>query len=181
MQFPLSAISSEADLKLIDVCRAEDVGLIAMKAVCGGLLTDIPAAFTFLRQYENVVPIWGIQRESELEEFLALEANPPALDARMREQIQQDREELSGDFCRGCGYCLPCPAGIPIPMAARMKYLLRRAPTENFLTEDWQKKMRRINDCQDCGKCTERCPYGLKTPELLRRMLDDYETFIENH
>ena len=178
VQFPLSAISSDEDLQLIDVCRQEDVGLIAMKALSGGLLTNAKLAFTALRQYENVVPIWGIQRESELDEFLALEANPPVLDDAMRAEIEEEKEALSDDFCRGCGYCLPCPADIPIPMAARMSFLLRRAPSARFLTPEWQEKMHRIEDCQECGHCRDNCPYGLDTPALLRRMLEEYDQFV---
>ncbi len=178
LQFPLSAVSSSEDLELIDLCRERDVGVIAMKAMCGGLLTDIPAAFAFLRQYDNLVPIWGIQRESELDEFLALEANPPAMDDAMRAAIERDRAELAGDFCRGCGYCTPCPEGIPINTAARMKYLLRRAPSERFLSGEWQEKMARIENCRECGQCAERCPYDLSPPDILRKMLDDYNEFV---
>jgi len=178
LQFPLSAISSDEDMALAGLCRQHDIGLIAMKGLCGGLLTDIAAAFAFFLQFDNVVPIWGIQRDEELEEFLALERQPPLLHAEMRVRIQSEREELSGAFCRGCGYCLPCPADIPIPMAARMKYLLRRAPTERFFSEDWQAQMRRIEQCQDCGQCRERCPYDLDTPALLRDMLEDYEMML---
>lgn len=178
IQFPLSAISSEEDLALIDVCREENLGLIAMKAMSGGLLTNAALAFTALRQYENVVPIWGIQRERELDEFLALEANPPVLDDAMRAEIEEEKQALAGDFCRGCGYCLPCPADIPIPMAARMSYLLRRSPSARFLTPEWQEKMHRIEDCQECGHCRDNCPYDLDTPALLRRMLAEYDQFL---
>jgi predicted aldo/keto reductase-like oxidoreductase len=178
IQFPLSAISSSEDLGLIEVCRKKDIGVLAMKALCGGLLTNARTAFAALRQYENVVPIWGIQRLSELEEFLALEATPPAMDAPMRAALERDRAELSGQFCRACGYCLPCPVEIPISFAARMKFLLRRMPAEGFLTEEWQQKMRRIRDCKLCHQCAKRCPYELDTPELLKRMLVDYEAFL---
>lgn len=181
VQFPLSAISSAEDLQLIDDCRAQRIGLIAMKALCGGLLTNIPAAFAFLRQYDNVVPIWGIQRERELDEFLALEDAPPQLDAAMWDAIARDRRELAADFCRGCGYCLPCPEGIPIPMAARMSFLLRRAPYQQFLSEHWQHAMHTIEKCRHCGQCTARCPYQLDTPSLLAKMLDDYQEFFELH
>jgi aryl-alcohol dehydrogenase-like predicted oxidoreductase/Pyruvate/2-oxoacid:ferredoxin oxidoreductase delta subunit len=178
VQFPLSAISSDEDLQLVDVCREENVGLIAMKALSGGLLTNARLAFAALRRYENVVPIWGIQRESELDEFLALEADPPVMDDAMRAEIEEEKEALSGDFCRGCGYCLPCPAEIPIPMAARMSFLLRRAPSARFLTPEWQEKMHRIEDCQDCGHCRDNCPYGLDTPALLEKMLEEYDQFL---
>jgi predicted aldo/keto reductase-like oxidoreductase len=127
------------------------------------------------------VPIWGVQRTGELEELLGLENSPPALDAALWAAIERDRTELSGQFCRGCGYCLPCPAGIPIPFAARMAFLLRRAPAANFLTEQWQEQMRRIRDCELCRQCAGRCPYQLDTPALLQRMYDDYEAYLLQH
>jgi aryl-alcohol dehydrogenase-like predicted oxidoreductase len=178
MQFPLSAISSEQDLELIDLCAQHDVGLIAMKAFCGGLLTNARMAVAFLRQYENVVPIWGVQRMRELAEILALDAAPPVLDAELLAEIEAERRELAGEFCRACGYCLPCPSEIKIPMAARMALLLRRAPSALFLTPEWQAEMRRINDCTECGQCRSRCPYGLDIPPLLKKMLADYEEFL---
>ncbi len=177
VQFPLSAISSDEDLTLVEVCRQENVGLIAMKGMCGGLLKSGRLAFAGLRRFENVVPIWGVQRMEELDEFLALEAQPPLLDAALLEEIENEKQELSGDFCRGCGYCLPCPAEIDIPSAARMGFLLRRAPSADFLTPAWQKKMDRIDDCIDCRACVSRCPYSLDTPALLKKMLADYRSF----
>ncbi len=181
VQFPLNLLSSPADLELIEVCRQNDVGLIAMKALSGGLLTNIPAAFAFLRQYANVLPIWGLQRESELAEFLALEANPPVMTDELWAAVARDRSELAGSFCRGCGYCLPCPAGIPIPMAARMTLLLSRAPAAPLLTPEWQAKMALIEDCRHCGQCSSHCPYQLDTPALLRQNLDDYRRIIRNN
>ena len=178
LQYPMSAVSDEKDLALIGECAKHDVGLIAMKALAGGLISDAKAAFAFLRQYENVVPIWGMQRESELDEFIALDAQPPALDEALRAEIERYRKELAGDFCRGCGYCLPCPANIPINNAARMSLLLRRAPMQNWLSAEWQENMARIEDCLDCGQCKTRCPYGLDTPALLRKNLEDYRTFL---
>lgn len=181
LQFPLSYLSSPEDMTLISLCRQHDVGLIAMKALSGGLLTHAPTAFAFLRQYENVVPIWGFQRMAELDELLALDADPPALDDALWSRIERDRRELAGEFCRACGYCLPCPARIPIPMAARMSLLLRRMPYQQFLGAEWQEQMRRINDCLECGHCKGACPYGLETPALLKRNLEDYEVFYNSH
>jgi predicted aldo/keto reductase-like oxidoreductase len=150
------------------------VGLIAMKAMSGGLLSDARVAFAALRRFPNVVPIWGIQRTSELNEFLALEADPPALDEALKAAIERDRRELAGDFCRGCGYCLPCSVDIPINMAARITFLMRRSPTARFLEPEWQEQMKRIEDCIECGLCKERCPYELDVPALLKRQLAEY-------
>lgn len=181
VQFPLCSLSSAEDLKLIPASKERGVGVIAMKALSGGLITNAASAFAFLRQYDNVVPIWGMQRETELDQLLGFEKDPPVLDDEMRRSIEKDREELGGTFCRACGYCLPCPAGIYIPMAARMSLLLRRMPFRQFMDDSWRKQMLLIKECQDCGQCKERCPYHLDTPNLLREMLKDYEEFYEAH
>lgn len=181
IQFPLSSLSSDSDLDIIGACKDNDVGLIAMKALSGGLITNAASSFAFLRQWKNVLPIWGIQREAELGEFLALEANPPALNGRMWERIENDRQELKGKFCRGCGYCMPCPTGIQISWAARMSLLLRRAPHQNFLTDSWREKMALIRECTLCGQCKSKCPYGLDTPALLKVNLKDYERFYAEY
>lgn len=181
IQFPLNPLASEAELSLIGVCKERDIGVIAMKALSGGLITHAAAAFAFLRQYENVVPIWGIQELSQLDEFLALEKNPPILDEAMWQVIQRDKTELAGEFCRACGYCLPCPAGIEIPTQARISLLLRRAPVQPFLEADFREKMNRINQCIECGHCKSNCPYGLDTPNLLKRELKRYNEFYQAH
>ncbi|MEN6568265.1 MAG: aldo/keto reductase [Veillonellales bacterium] len=181
IQFPLNSLASEEDLKLPAVCKRKDIGLIAMKGLSGGLITNAATTFAFLRQFDNLVPIWGIQRMSELDEFLALEENPPVLDDAMWKLIEADRAELAGDFCRGCGYCLPCPAGIEIPTQARISLLLKRAPYQPFMTDSFREKMNLIPKCIECGHCKNNCPYGLDTPSLLKRELKKYNQFYEKH
>lgn len=181
VQFPLNYLSSPEELEIIDICRKKDIGLIIMKALSGGLITNAAVAFTFLRQYEGIVPIWGVQRESELDQFISLEQNPPKMNQAFHEIIAKDKRDLSGNFCRACGYCQPCPMEIPIPMAARMSLLLRRMPYQQFLTDEWQEKMLRIEKCTECGQCRTKCPYHLDTPTLLKKMLKDYKQFLIDH
>lgn len=181
MQFPLNSISSDIDLELIEICKKKDVGLIAMKAMSGGLITNSASTFAFLRQFDNVVPIWGIQREAELDEFLQLEKNPPELTDELWEVIKRDRTELAGNFCRACGYCMPCPVGIEIPTQARISLLMRRAPYQPFLSDEFKEKMELINKCIECGQCKNHCPYSIDTPNLLKLQLQDYNEFYAKH
>ena len=178
LQFPLNSLSSDRDLALVAACKDKDVGFIAMKGLSGGLITNAASTFAFLRQYHNVVPIWGIQHMHELEEFIALEKNPPALDDAMRAVIRKDREELRGGFCRACGYCMPCPAGIQIPLAARICLMMNRSPYQKFITPEFQKQMDLIEECQECGQCSEKCPYELDTPALLKENLKGYRELV---
>ena len=89
------------------------------------------------------------------------------MNAELSAIIEKDKKELSGGFCRGCGYCMPCAAGIEINNCARMSLLLRRSPSAPYFTPKWQEKMRKIEDCRHCDACKKKCPYGLDTPELL--------------
>ena len=159
LQFPFCYLATEKDLELVELCKKADMGFIAMKALSGGLITNSAAAYAYLAHFENVLPIWGIQRERELDEFLSYIKEPPAMTDELKAVIDHDRKELLGEFCRGCGYCMPCPVGIEINNAARMSLMLRRAPSKAWLTESWQEKMKLIEKCLHCGKCKSKCPY----------------------
>ena len=178
LQFPFCYLATEKDVELVEKCREAGMGFIAMKALSGGLITDSAAAYAFLAQYGHVLPIWGVQRESELDEFLSYIENPPAMNEELAAVIAKDREELLGDFCRGCGYCMPCPVGIEINNCARMSLLIRRSPSAAQLTPQAQEKMKKIESCLHCGRCKSKCPYGLDTPALLEKNYKDYREIL---
>ena len=178
LQFPFSYVCGKQELELVEKCRQRNMGFIAMKGLSGGLLTDYRACYAFEAQFDNVLPIWGIQRDRELDQWISCIDNPPKMTPEIEELIKKDRAELSGDFCRSCGYCMPCTVGIDIKECARMSQLIRRNPSAKFLSEEWKEKMRKINDCINCGLCMSKCPYELNTPALLRKNLEDYERIL---
>lgn len=177
LQFPFSYLAGEKELELVKLAEEHDVGFICMKALAGGLITHSDVAYAFLADYP-VAPIWGIQKMSELSEFLSYQDTPPALTEERMEYIKKEREELSGEFCRGCGYCMPCPVGIEINSCARMSLMIRRAPEAAQLTDKNREMMKKIEECLRCGLCKSRCPYGLDIPNLLAKNYEDYKTFL---
>jgi len=178
VQFPFSYLATDKEIELVKLCHKRDIGFIAMKALSGGLITNSAAAYAFLAQYNNVLPIWGMQKEEELDEFISYVKNPPVLNEALSTIIKHDKKVLSSGFCRGCGYCLPCPAEIDIPNSARMSLMLQRAPTSIYLNEVWKEKMGKIDDCIQCDHCKDNCPYGLDTPKLLKDNWADYKKFM---
>ena len=181
LQFPFSMLAAPQDIALAEACRDADMGFIAMKGMSGGLIQDARAAAVFMRRYPWVVPIWGVQRMRELEEFLEYEENPPADDGEVAASIEREKSVLSGDFCRACGYCLPCPVGIDIPQSARRKFFLMRSPVPPQMTDEVRDSMLRIRECLHCRSCASRCPYGLDTPRLLQENLAYYMDFYDNY
>lgn len=174
LQFPFSYLSGEREIALVRSCEEKNIGFIAMKGLAGGLITNSAMAFAYMAQFGNALPIWGVQRMSELEEWLSYMNDAPEYDSKMQEMIAADKAQLDGDFCRGCGYCMPCPKGITINQCARMSLLLRRAPSKAWLNEHWQEEMTKITECINCGACKSKCPYELNTPELLKKNYEDY-------
>jgi len=178
IQYPVSYLASAEEIELVRFCEEKNIGVLAMKALSGGLITDSAAAYAYLLQFGNVIPIWGIQRERELDEFISYQDAPPVIDDRAQRAIERDRVELSGDFCRGCGYCLPCPANIGIPIAARMSLLLRRAHATFNFGDHCRESMLHAGECINCGRCVEHCPYGIDAPKLIRQSWLEYKELL---
>ena len=177
LQYPFSYLSGEEEIELVEKCKKFDVGFIAMKAMGGGLITNSKASFAFLNQFDNVLPIWGVQKISELDEFLSYDSTT-VLDDELKTAIENDKKELGEDFCRGCGYCMPCPEEIKISICARMSLWVRRFPTEPHLTEEWQKTMAQTENCIECYACVDKCPYELDIPRILKENYEDYKNIL---
>lgn len=181
LQYPFNHLATEREVALVNRCREKNVGFVAMKALSGGLVTDARIPYAYLSQFDNAVPIWGFQHMWELEQVLGFSQKTVVMNDEIRDLIAKDRGELVGAFCRSCGYCLPCPANIPIPNANRMRQLLGRAVWQNYVTPEWQRNMERIEDCIQCGACAKRCPYELKPYETLKDQLAYYRAFVKSH
>ena len=177
LQYPFSYLSGEEEIDLVEKCNDLDVGFIAMKAMGGGLITNSKASYAFLNQFDNVLPIWGIQKLSELDEFLSYDENTILTDD-LKSDIEKDKQELGENFCRGCAYCMPCPEEINISLCARMSLWIRRFPSEPYLTEEYQDMMMKTLDCIECYSCVDKCPYELDIPQLLKENYEDYQNVL---
>ena len=177
LQYPFSYLSGEEELELVKKCEEHDVGFIAMKAMGGGLIKNSKASFAYINQFNNVLPIWGIQKMEELNEFLSYNENTILTDD-LKADIEKDKEDLGENFCRGCGYCMPCPEGINISLCARMSLWIRRFPTEPNMDEKTQKTMEETLNCIECYACVDNCPYELDIPELLKENYEDYQNVL---
>lgn len=175
LQFPLSVLSSSEEIEFSRYCHGRDLGVIAMKAMCGGMLPDGRIPFIFLNQHRHIVPIWGMEKESELEQFLQLAANPEPFTPFMHEEMEALRLELGDEYCRGCGYCMPCPQDIAVSMLMRIDSWIKRNPPGSQFTEERRGQVARIDECTECRACEQRCPYHLDIPAVLKEQKENYE------
>ncbi len=178
LQYPMSYLAEDKELDLVSLCEEKNVGFVCMKGLAGGLITNARAAMAFISQFDGLLPIWGIQREKELDDWLSFMDATPTLDDELRAYIAREQQELMGSFCRGCGYCMPCTVGIVINQCNRMSLMIRRAPSAAWLNDHWRAEMAKIDSCVDCRLCVSKCPYELNIPNLLKKNLEDYRNVL---
>ena len=92
LQFPFSMLSSDETIELVKLCEEHDVGFIAMQPLCGGVVSNIPLAFGFLHQFENVIPIWGVRTQEEMDQILYFNEHPPVIDEKFAEDVEKIRD-----------------------------------------------------------------------------------------
>ena len=59
-----------------------------------------------------------------------------------------------------------------------MNLFLNSEMRNDYLTDEWKGKMKRIDNCLHCNLCKARCQNGLDVPNLLRRNYEEFKTFI---
>jgi len=142
---------------------------------------------------EVTVVLSGMNDEVHINENLRVagEALPNSLSlpelaivARVRDTYQR----LMKVNCTGCGYCMPCPAGVDIPgcfslynahclfphdRSARFHYMSRHGGLLSNVSY--------AGLCRQCGKCVKICPQHILIPDRLREVsleMDGRRRFI---
>lgn len=138
---------------------------------------------------EVTVVLSGMNDPAHLRENLRLAAaaQPNSLSADELALVQQAAEHyrrLMPVHCTGCGYCLPCPAGVDIPACfelynsvhmfggrstARLWYLGRLGGLLGGGTSSYASR------CTGCGRCEARCPQHLPVRALLAQVRREFE------
>ena len=82
--------------------------------------------------------------------------------------------------CTGCGYCMPCPAGVDIPMcftSYNLKYTDKYTEAlRNYVLCTQAKKVPTgASKCIKCGKCEKHCPQTLPIRENLEKVKKELE------
>jgi hypothetical protein len=131
---------------------------------------------------EVTVVLSGMNDEIHIDENLRIagEALPNSLSQPELELIARVRDtyqRLMKVNCTGCGYCMPCPAGVDIPgcfslynahylfphdRSARFHYMGRHGGLLSNVSY--------AGLCRQCGKCVKICPQHIPIPDRLREV-----------
>jgi len=170
VQLPFNYIDTEAAAEAIPLAKELDMGFIAMKPMGGGLLHDAGLSFRYLLQFDNIIPDPGVEKLEELREIVGIVNSGQRLTMEDNAEIERLRTELSGSWCHRCGYCQPCPQGIPINNVLTVKSFLKRYTLEGAQGMA-SFAMEKARSCIACRECVARCPYDLEIPEMLKESI----------
>lgn len=166
-----SLLEPKAIESVIPKALAAGVGVIAMKSFSGGILDDAPLALRYVLAQPDVMIIPGVETVELFDKNWAVFNGPWELTPADRVRIQEIRERHDKTFCRRCDYCQPCSAEISIQLVLGLPYAIKRFGP-SFLEQNWVKPVfANARNCNRCGDCLERCPYGLPIPDLIEKNL----------
>jgi len=174
VQFPFNYVTCEAEERLIPLAAEHDVGFIGMKPFAGGLLDDAALSIKYVLQWDTVLPDPGIETTQDIEGIVEILHGDRRLTDAERVEIERIRGEVGHRFCRRCGYCLPCPAEIPIPVVLNVPSFIRRLPADDLRSGGIAGVVEKAKGCLTCGACESRCPYGLPIREMLVESIDAF-------
>ena len=131
-------------------------------------------------QPEVTVVLSGMNDKAQVEENLRIagESEPGAMSESELAVIEKIKTEINKYVkvpCTGCGYCMPCPRGVDIPVCFQS---YNAGYTDSFyigLKQYFMCNALRTNpsgasQCIKCGKCQKHCPQGIEIPKELEKV-----------
>jgi len=174
IMIPVNFISTEFVENNYDKLVEKDIGIMGMKPLGGGRMEDARVSLKYVKQYEKIIPIIGMQSIKELEENLKLvKIMDPINDSDLK-IMKEIKEELGDKFCRGCGYCMPCSQGIDILQVNFTKVFFKQFSFDRVVNPERTRVEEQVDECIECGECIEKCPYNLEIIDMIKENRDYY-------
>lgn len=181
IQFPYNFIEPEAK-ELFAKANKLGIGTIAMKPLGGGAIDDAKVALKYLLSDDNLsVAIPGMGSTSEVIQNTSViqDINITKIELEIPEieYIEKLKEEMKGNFCHRCGYCMPCTKGIDIPSIFTLEKYFVKYDLKDWAITRYKNMKAKITDCINCNKCVKKCPYNIDIPTKLKEINKMFEVY----
>lgn len=136
-------------------------------------------ALRWVASHENVkVVLSGMSTEEQAADNLKTFGNFRALDEGEQQVIEDVVHTLRArvqNGCTGCGYCMPCPAGVNIPRNFKLWNQYHIYQKYGMIKGSWEgmEEKEKPLSCVKCGKCENVCPQHISIREDLVRVQKD--------
>jgi predicted aldo/keto reductase-like oxidoreductase len=166
LQFPYNIVEDQGE-KLFGLAKDKNIGIIVMKPLAGGAIFDAKIAIKHILRNNNIsVIIPGMESIEQVRENNSVIGE--MFTSEDENKVNKIKDELTGDFCRRCGYCMPCSVGINIPFCFLVEGYYSRYNLKDWAISRYQTMPIKPNKCIECGECEKKCPYNLKIIKKLK-------------
>ena len=179
----------------IAYAKEKGLGVVIMGPVGGGRLgapSDVieqlmegkssstaETAIRFVLSNQNVTcALSGMGSMAMVEENVKTASNESQLSQQEVAVINASMEEnkkLADLYCTGCNYCMPCPAGVNIPLNFRLMNYHKVYNLTDYAKEQYKligkvgwMQGKDADACIECGKCEKKCPQHIPIIEQLK-------------
>ena len=172
LQYPISLINTEVPRSgLLGRARSRNVGIIAMKPLGGGRLSNARLGLAYVYRYRGVVPVVGVETPGQVKQLARIADRPPRLTREDFERIREIRTTVGTTFCRACRYCEPCPQGISMFRVLYFPIYIKQMGATRFLKGGLPDWLAKAEDCIERRLCESRCPFHLHIVEGMKGSL----------
>ena len=172
IQYPISLINTEVPRSgLLGKARKNNVGLIAMKPLGGGRITNARLALSYIYRLPRVVPVVGVETPEQVRQLARIANRPSNLTEAHWNRIRHIRNTLGRTFCRACRYCEPCPKDISIFRVLYFPIFVKQMGVKSQLAKGVPDWLLNAENCIECRACEKRCPFHLHIIEGLKQNL----------
>jgi predicted aldo/keto reductase-like oxidoreductase len=153
------------------------------KLLAGGGASSAQIALRFVLSNPNIhIALSGVSNIAQLEENVeTASSGAPLSDAELAQldAVQKENERLSGLYCTGCRYCMPCPEGLDIPEIFTLMNYHRVYGITDYAKEQYAQigkvvwfPYKTAAACIKCGECDQKCPQSIPIREQLEQTHD---------
>lgn len=170
IQCPYNAIENQAE-ELFKKAKENNIGVIVMKPLAGGAIREAELAIRYIVNNPNIsVVIPGMDSIQQVKENANIGINIKELTKEENEKLFQEADSLGTEFCRRCGYCLPCPEDIDIPSQFLMEAYYTRYDLKEWAKSRYDAMNYKASHCIECGICETKCPYDLPIRNMMKNV-----------
>lgn len=174
LQFPYNLVERQGE-PLFEMAHKRGVGVIVMKPIAGGAITNGALSLKFIMQNDYVtVAIPGMDKVQQVIENADVLKRSFDFNEIERNEMNEIMNGLGEHFCRRCGYCLPCPEGIDIPTQFLLEGYLTRYNLSDWAKVRYAGQKVDASHCVGCGICETKCPYNLSIREMLTHVVSAF-------
>lgn len=170
IQCPYNAVERQGEA-VFEKAKLNNIGVIIMKPLAGGAISKGELSIRFVLSNPNItVAIPGMDSIEQIRENAIAGIDRRPMTKEEEEELFTEAQSLGSEFCRRCGYCLPCTEGIDIPSQFVLDSYYTRYNLQGWAIDRYKAMVKKAEHCIECGICETRCPYNLPITNMLKKV-----------